>query len=383
MIIGIDASRGFERNRGGPEYYTYHLIKNISKLDKVNKYILYVRKKQGDKIDFPLPDNFRVEEINLPYLWTQVGLAKKTIFGNLDLLFVPAHTLPVITRLLRPKLPIVVTIHGLEGKFLPNSEKFYTHIYRNWSITWSIRLATHLISVSNYTKEEILKHYKISRNKITVIYEGVDDRFFRNYSKNEKNKTAKVLKKYRIKNPYILFVGTVQPRKNLIRLIAAFSAAREKLHTKYNKIELIIAGKLGWLYHNITKAPKRYQVEEFVKFVGRVDDDDLPYLYFAADCFILPSITEGFGLPVLEAQAAGVPTIVTRQGAPAEIARSAVLVDPQSSESIENGIVKLLSDKTLQQRLIREGRRNAKKMSWSKTAYSTINLLRRIGDKNS
>lgn len=373
MRIGIDASRGFVENKGGPEYYTYHLIKNISKIDKKNQYILYLYKNQSKLIDFYLPPNFSVKEINLPYLWTQVGLAQKAICGNLDLLFVPAHTLPVILRLLKPNLPIVVTIHGLEGRFLPHSGKKYAHIYRNWSITWAIKLATHLICVSNYTKTDILKHYKIKEKKLTVIYEGVDRIFFKRQSKS---KILQILSKYGIKKPYILFVGTVQPRKNLIRLIKAYAMLTD---TKYSNIDLIIAGKLGWLYQNILKAPKRYQVEDRVKFIGRVQDADLPALYTGAELFVLPSITEGFGLPVLEAQASGCPVVTTAVGAPKEIGGEAVVaVNPFSALSIKEGIVKVLQNPRLRQNLIKKGLKNAQKMTWRATAYNTIKLFSKI-----
>lgn len=363
MLIGIDASRAFVEDPAGPEYYSLNLIKNIAEIDKTNRYILYLRR--GQKPNFQLPQNFEAKIINLRYLWTQFGLAFETILRPPDILFIPAHTLPILTRILRPRLPIVVTIHGLEGKFLPQSGKFLVHFYRNWSISWAVRFATKLIAVSRDTMNDIIKIYKIPSKRIKVIYEGVNFEYFRKTQNNtNRNKPYK---------EYILFVGTVQPRKNLVRLINAFSQIRNKA------LKLIIAGKLGWLYKDIIDAPKRFGVEDRVLFLGRVPDRDLPSLYKGAGVFVLPSLTEGFGLPILEAQAAGAPVLCSRAGALPEVAgKGAFFINPLSVNNIKEGLEKILDDKGLREELVRRGFENAKKFSWEKTAYNTVNFLLEI-----
>lgn len=365
FLIGIDASRAFVDDPAGPEYYSLNLIQNIAKIslpaDGV-RYVLYLR--PGQKVKFRLPQNFEVKIINLRYLWTQLGLAVETILQPPDVLFIPAHTLPLLTRIFRPRTRIVVTVHGLEGKFLPQTSRFLSHIYRNWSIFWAVKFADKLIAVSEDTKKDIIKTYHINTNKIKVIHEGVDLKRFKNYQN---------ISKYIIYANYILFVGTVQPRKNLIRLIEAFSRLQNK------KIKLLIAGKMGWLYKDIVSAPRRFNIEDRVVFLGRVEDEDLPGLYKGAKLFVLPSLTEGFGLPILEAQAAGVPVVCSKTGALAEVAgKGAFFINPLLIDSIKEGIEEVLTKKGLRSRLVREGRVNSAKFSWKNTAYNTLNLLRKV-----
>lgn len=373
MIIGIDASRAFVKDPAGPEYYSLNLIENIAKIDPPVarlphgqggqvRYRLYLR--PGQKPNFQLPQNFEAKVINLRYLWTQAGLAFETIFNPPDILFIPAHTLPLLTRILRPRTKLVVTIHGLEGKFLPQSGKFLVHFYRNWSISLAVRFADKLIAVSRDTKTDIIKTYKIISKKIKIIYEGIDIKRFKNNQS---------VSKY---TNYILFVGTVQPRKNLVRLIEAFSNLQDK------KITLLIAGKLGWLYEDIIEAPCRFGVEDRVVFLGRVSDSKLVSLYKEARLFILPSITEGFGLPILEAQAAGIPVVCSRRGALPEVAgNGAFFVNPLSVDNIKRGLEKILRDKGLREELVRNGFENVKKFSWQKTAYNTVKFLLKIWEE--
>lgn len=366
MIIGIDASRAFVSDPAGPEYYSLNLIKNIAKINKENQYILYLR--PGQKVNFELPQNFKAKVINMRYLWTQVGLAIETIFYPPDVLFIPAHTVPLLTRIFRPSLPIVVTIHGLEGKFLPQSGNFLAHIYRNWSISWAVRFATKLIAVSQDTKNDIVKTYKKLSKDIQVIHEGVNIQYFK--------KHQNISKAIKIDN-YILFVGTIQPRKNLVRLISALSQIKNK------KIKLVIAGKLGWLYKEILTAPKKLKVEDRVHFIGRVEDENLPGLYKGAKLFVMPSITEGFGLPILEAQAAGVPILSSGKGALPEIAgKGAFFVNPFSVNDIKEGMEKILADKNLRDDLVRKGLENVSKFSWERTACNTVNLLTKTVARN-
>lgn len=367
MVIGIDASRAFVEDPAGPEYYSLNLIRNIAKIDRANCYILYLR--PGQKPNFQLPQNFEAKIINLRYLWTQAGLAIETILHPPDVLFVPAHTLPILTRIFRPRTKIVVTVHGLEGKFLPQTGHFLSHIYRNWSISWAVKFADKLIAVSEDTQRDIIKTYHTEAKRIEIIHEGVDPKHFKKYQNG-----SKYVKKY---GDHILFVGTVQPRKNLIRLIEAFSKLTDK------KIKLLIAGKLGWLFEAILDAPRRFNVGDRVVFLGRVEDQDLLALYRGARLFVLPSLTEGFGLPILEAQAAGVAVLCSKAGALPEVAgKGALFVDPLSVGNIKEGLEKILRDKKLREVLILRGFKNIQKFSWEKTAHNTLNFLLKIGGES-
>lgn len=368
MIIGIDASRAFVKDPAGPEYYSWHLCRSLAKIDSKNEYVLYLR--PGQRVNYRLPKNFKTRTIPLKYLWTQAGLALETALRHIDILFVPAHTLPLLTRILRPRLPIVVTIHGLEGKYLPQSGNFFSHIYRNLSIGWAVRFATRLIAVSEDTKRDIINTYHKQSKDIKVIYEGVD------YARFGRIKSSKLkiqsLKKYGITGEYILFVGTVQPRKNLVRLIKAFSL----LAPDFPELKLVIAGKLGWLFEPILNAPKKYKIKDKVVFAGRIKDEDLPALYQKAQLFVFPSLTEGFGLPVLEAQAAGVPVIAAKKGALPEVAgEGALFIDPYKTQDLTRKMRKALTEKKLRAELVRKGRENARKFSWEKAAHNTLNYI--------
>ncbi len=403
ITIGIDASRAFVKDPAGPEYYSWHLIKNLAEIDHKNRYVLYLRPKQ--RPNFSLPQNFKVKIIYPTRFWTQLGLAWETIIDPPDILFIPAHTLPLITRAvfgigakvkLLPQLPILVTIHGLEGKFLPQSGNFLSHIHRNWSISWSVRFANHLIAVSNDTLKEVLNTYNIHRNSIEVVHEGVEFEKYHNAPLNRKQ----LNNKYHIGENYILFVGTLQPRKNLIRLIKAFAVyfnesrknqslnltknlngSRAIYDSKNNRknLKLVIAGKRGWLYDEILKAPKKFNIINSVIFTGRIDNNDLPGLYKGAQAFILPSLTEGFGLPVLEAQAAGVPVVCSDKGALREVAdNAAIFINPLKTSEITRAIKRVLEDKTLVSILVDKGLKNAKTKSWTRTAHNTLKIIERI-----
>lgn len=387
ITIGIDASRAFVSDPAGPEYYSWHTIKNLAKIDRKNSYVLYLRSKQSP--DFVLPKNFVTKTLRPNRLWTQAGLALETILHPPDVLFIPAHTLPLITRMiygigntlkLLPQMRILVTIHGLEGKFLPQSGHLLSHIYRNWSITWSVRLAHYLIAVSNDTLKDVLNTYKIHHSTIVVIQEGVD---FEKYNRTKVD-WKRLVDKYHVTKNYILFVGTLQPRKNLVRLVKAFSrvVGNSDYNTDNNKnldLKLVIAGKPGWLYDEILLAPKRFKVDSRVVFTGRIDNQDLPGLYRGARAFVLPSLTEGYGLPVLEAQASGTPVVCSDRGALKETAgNAAIFIDPTKTQEITRAINTILQDKVLRAELIKKGIKNARHKSWERASYSMLKLFQEI-----
>lgn len=393
--IGIDASRAFVSEPTGVEYYSYNLIKKLSEIDTFNNYILYLW--PGQKVNFTLPRNFKIKVINMRFLWTQFGLARELLSNPVDLIFVPGHTLPLLFKWVMREIPVVVTVHGLEGKYLPQSGNYLAHIYRNWSIEWSVKYADKLIAVSEDTSRDVVRTYQVASRKIRVIYEGVDfDRFG---SRNQKSKVKSQkgnskFKKFReiqgIGNNYILFVGTVQPRKNLIRLIQAFSMLIKKSMRKpigrsqpMKGLQLVIVGGYGWHYGDILSAPARFDIKKEVVFTGRVNENELVELYRAAQMFVLPSLTEGFGLPVLEAQAAGVPVVASRAGALKEVAgEGAIYINPMSISTIEDALKKVLEDSVLRQDLVKKGYQNVQRYNWETTAYNTLSYFLEILERS-
>lgn len=364
MTIGIDASRAFVKKRTGTENYAYQLLKHIAKIDRSNHYILYTN--GSNVVDFALPSNFWVKSIPLPRLWTQVGLASRTFFDPVKTLFIPSHTLPVIRR---PRMKTVVTIHGLEYEYLPQHYQFPQKLLLNRSTEYAVRHADCLIAVSRWTKEELVRRLGADPQKIKVIYEGVDvDQF-----KVDKSAKTRVKRKYKIRGDFILFVGTIQPRKNLERLVEAFKLL---LFDYSGPLSLVLAGKKGWMYDKILTAPKRFGVGDKVKFLGHVPDSDLVALYHGARVFCLPSLMEGFGLPVLEAMASGCPVVASRVGAlPEVMGKAGLLVNPKKANEIADALSLVLKNPGLSEDLREKGLRRVKSFSWQKASAETVEIL--------
>jgi len=369
MVIGIDCSRAFGRDRTGTENYTYYLVKEMLRLPaaETHEFVLYTRV-GSETPDWTRQKKVKIEPIEMPYLWTQVGLAWRTWTNpKIDLLFVPAHTLPVLRK---PGIKTVVTIHGLEYKWLPEYNNLLQRWYLPLSTYYAARSATKVIAVSNFTKEQIIEEAKIEAKKVVVILEGAQNAI------NRKNdKSAKILRELNLdKGKYILFVGTLQPRKNLPALIEAFA----RLAPKYPRLKLVLAGGKGWQTEEIFAAPSKWGVQNSVIFAGRVSDEELDDLYSGAALYAQPSITEGFGLPVVEAMRKGVPVVASSGGALAEVVgRSGVVVPigPQFASNLAKQMDKVLSNDSYKSTLVASGHRRAKELNWQKAAEATLETL--------
>ncbi len=359
MKIGIDASRIALEQRTGTENYTYKLIEALKKVDQTNKYILYFNK---------IPNYFEISQQNvstrvipMTRLWTQFRLAVECLVRMPDILFVPAHTIPFIRW---PKLKTIVTVHDLGAEFLAAYHRFPQKLYLNWSTKYVASNANHIIAVSESTKKDLVKTFKVDPQRISVVPEAVDTNNF--YCRGVRE-VAQVKKELGITKPYLLFVGTIQPRKNLEKLIEAFSQLQDK------NLELILAGRPGWLYEDIYAAPKKFNVAGRVKFLGYVNEDQLPALYSGAEAFVFPSLYEGFGLPLLEAMATGTPVITSKTSCmPETTGGNAILVNPNKTREITQAMAKVLTDKLLRAELTAAGLRWAKQFTWEETAKKTI-----------
>ena len=356
MVIGFDGSRAFVNKRTGTENYSYQLLKSLSLIDHKNKYIVYLRPGNNPGKDWP--NNFLFKEIKWPRLWTQGGLAIQTFKDKLDVLFIPAHTSPLFHR---PGLKTVVTVHDLGAEYLPQLHQLKQRLYLNWVTIYLLKNATKLIAVSKATKDDLINKIGIDLKKIEVVYEGYDkDKFKIQNSKIKNSVQAK---------DYYLFVGTVQPRKNLARLIKAMVEISGNL---------VIAGSKGWDADAIYALPKKLGIEKRIKFLGYVPDQDLPGLYSEAEAFVFPSLFEGFGLPILEAQASGCPVLTSNLSSMSEVAgKGAVYVNPYSVESIIEGMKSLQSTANRLQ-LIKKGLENVKKFSWENCAKETLKVLESV-----
>jgi len=404
MTIGFDASRAFVEGRTGTENYSYQLLKALAKIDTENHYLIYLRESQKSKVKSQnWPENFKFVTINMPRLWTQVGLSFRTWIDPLDVLFVPSHTLPLMKK---PGLKTVLTVHDLGAEYLPGFHQLKQVLYLKLMTYYQLKTATKIIAVSAATKEDIIRKVGVPEKNIEVVHEGVGEEFKRQNSKGKNDVVNDIVKRYDLeREKYFLFVGTIQPRKNLVRLITAFSnflsktdsANKQVLSSKYQvvgdrknantrllntqyiipNIKLVLVGQKGWKSEEIYKLPEQLGIEDRVVFTGRIPDEDLVGLYNGAMALTYPSLFEGFGLPILEAMACGCPVITSNISSMPEVAgNSAILVDPYNIQEIAGAMNKITLDDTLRSSMIKKGIVRAGQFGWEKAAREMLEILK-------
>jgi len=292
--------------------------------------------------------------------------------GRVDLFHEPDFVLPPTL----PRTPTVLTVHDLT--FVRDPESAFPRLrrYLNRVVPQSVARTTHVLADSAATKNDLVELYRASPDKITVLYGGVDARFA---PVRDPEQLAAVRAKYNIGlNPFILGLGTIQPRKNYKRLIQAFAALRSPRST----LRLVIVGGKGWLYDDVFAEVKHLGLEGCVLFPGFVDDDDLPVLYSAAEVLAFPSIYEGFGLPILEAMACGTPVVTSVTSSLPELAGdAALLIEPTDVGAIAAALHRVLQEADLRRKLIAAGFEQASKFSWEKAAAQLLEIYERVGAK--
>jgi glycosyltransferase involved in cell wall biosynthesis len=392
MKIGIDGSRAFLENRTGIEEYSYQTIKHLR--DKLNSHqvVLYLRNNQELGIKnqgFELPENWKVKVINFPRFWTQIGLSLEMLLRPVDVLFVPAHTVPIIHS-----RKTIVTIHGLEYEFCPKAYSFWEKIYMRCSIKFSCKWASRIISVSENTRKDLMRLYNAPENKIEVIYDGYDDR----KELGIMNQELSINPQFSILNSqFLLFVGRLEERKNILGIIEAFEILKKKYQIPH---KLILAGRGGYGYDRIKNYESRIKNKEDIIETGYISDEEKFELMRKADVFLFPTFYEGFGIPVLEAQSVGAPVVAGNNSSIPEIVRrnpllplregarradegfwgedtSAVLVDVSNSNEIAEATYKLISNKDFREEMIQRGYENIKRFSWEKCAQEVAEVLKK------
>ncbi len=371
MIIGIDGNEANVKNRVGISEYSFQLLWHLKESQTLDlKFQIYLKNK-------PLPhmpgesESWKYRILRPGKLWTQWRLPLDLYMHkpSPDVFFSPSHYAPRFSP-----VPSVISIMDLSFLYYPElfSKKDLLQL-RNWT-EYSIKKAKKVITISNSSKNDIIKEYKIESGRVNVTYPGIRDFT----SLKPKVYGMNQLKtKYGIGDKYILFVGTLQPRKNIERLIEAFSRLSGK------NLELVIVGKKGWLYDEILQKPKHLGIESKVKFLSKVGNDELPIFYKHAICMVLPSLYEGFGLPVLEAMKHGCPVIISDVSSLPEAGGDACLyINPKDVDDIAAKMTSLINDEKLRIELIEKGKKQSAKFSWENTAKQTIKVLEQIGGKH-
>jgi glycosyltransferase involved in cell wall biosynthesis len=363
-VIGIDGSRLTVGERTGTETYTFQLLSAMARLGFEDPLRIYLNA-SAPPADLPHVG----EPVCLPFprLWTHLRLSWEMQRHPPEVLFVPAHVVP----LRHPRS--IVTIHDLGYLRYPESHPAATRRLLDLTTRWSARVADRIIAISESTGRDLTAHYAVPAERIQVIHHGVD------HTMRPASRESVITLKHRLGLPeaYVLFVGTIQPRKNLGRLAeaVAFVANAGLPH------RLVIAGKRGWLASEVEAQISRSAFADRVHYLGYVAASDLPALYSGTDAFCFPSLYEGFGLPVLEAMACGTPVVAADSSAIPEVAGdAALLVDPADTAAIGDAIVRVLTDEPLRRELIARGSTRAARFTWERTAEATIGLLREVRD---
>lgn len=422
MLIGIDASRANRQFKGGTEWYSYYLIRELAKIDSKNQYILYSDKplvgglanltKENysavagridsygwQEIKSPF-GNFRVKILKWPlaYLWTQVRLSYEMFAHRPDILFVPAHTLPIA----HPKKSIV-TIHdigferqaklysldkiGPAGNLTSGAFDFLTRLftwgkfhpniidYHSWSTKFALKNAKIIIAVSEFTKQEMVEFYQADAGKIKVVYNGFNSSLYHPIS--DQKKIRQVLGQYDIIAPYIFYAGRLEKKKNVVRLVEAYAIMRQKFRKIKHK--LVLVGGAGLGFDEVKYAINEFDLDDQVIITGWIPEADMPYIFSGAALFVFPSLYEGFGIPLLEAMASGVPVAASKIAAIAEVAKSsAILFDPEDQDDMAEKIAQVLLDRRLAGELVNSGFKRAKDFSLAKCARETLTLMEKM-----
>lgn len=373
MTIGIDASRANRKIKTGTEWYSYYLIQELKKITKQSevRFFLYTDKFLRDELA-KMPKNWQEKVLVWPpkFLWTQARFSLEMLFKPVDVLFVPAHAIPLI----HPQNTITV-IHDLGFERFPETYSPWQRFYYRFVHRLAVSQAKKIIVPSEFTKKELVFLYNAKPEKIEVIPMACDNKLFRLIE--DQNRVEQVLKKYKIKKPYLLYVGRIELKKGIKCLLKAYQLiiTSEKLQD----LSLVLVGQPGYDYKNIK--PKIKDPKSKIHFLGYMASrEELVCFYSGAEAFVFPSLYEGFGLPLLEALACGRPVIASNIEPLKEVGGEAVnFFRLGDSEDLARRIKEILEDHDLQQKMISTGLQHIKNFSWRNCAEKTLKVLLSCG----
>ncbi|MFQ5343414.1 MAG: glycosyltransferase family 4 protein [Anaerolineae bacterium] len=369
MLIGIDASRTTGRNRTGTENYALHLIRAMVAEAGAHDFRLYFNAPPPAGL-FPASLHLTHRVIPWPRLWTHVRLSLELTRCQPDVLFVPSHVLPLVCP-----VPAIVTVHDLGYLAYPQAHGRFDRWYLDWTTRRHARVAAHLLADSEATRQDLIRHYGADPNRINIVYPGLDPAF---RPIDDPDQLAVVRSRYGIHSDYVIHVGTLQPRKNLDRLLDAFERIDNSQLTIHNsQFQLVFAGKPGWLASDLLA--RATAMGDRVRLLGHVTQTDLPALISGARALAMPSLYEGFGFPVLEAMACGTPVVASNVSSLPEVAGdAALLVDPHDTNALADALAHILTDEDLRAELRRRGLQRARQFTWQRAAQQTLTILESV-----
>lgn len=395
MKIGIDCRTILNPSLGervGAAHYTYYLVKNLLAIDKVNKYVLFFPSTTQSSVVAELiqgKDNVKVKFFPLyrykrflPLTYSQLLVSAVYESEKLDLLHLTVDSLPYIYR-----GKSTITVHDLaifkHPELFPSQIIANLNLYAKALFPKSLKRSDKIIAVSENTKKDLIELFKVPSEKIKVIYEGTGQQSEAEIQKIVSQKADSIIEQFKINRPYLLFLGTIEPRKNLILLVKSFGDLLRNSDF-FQGFQLVIAGAKGYRHQDVFREIKKVNQDHKsgfppIKYVGYVDKTAKYALMSRAACFVFPTLYEGFGLPIVEAMSLGTPVITSRVSSVPEITEdSAILINPTDQKEMTSAISGLLKDKNLQEELRQKGFRQSKKFSWRKCADETLKLYQSI-----
>jgi glycosyltransferase involved in cell wall biosynthesis len=395
MNIGVDARSLLEKERSGVGEYTYQLLGALFSIDKKNNYFLFYNswKKVGSDflsewknfrnvqfcefhwpnkllnfcfkfLRWPKIDRLIVNNSQFTVALSPAGRGKGE--GVLDLFFIPNLNFVATSR----EVKRIITVHDLSFLRYP---RFFSWKRRLWH--WFvnpkklIQSADKIIAVSENTKNDLMELYKVASEKVKVVYSGVG-------SSADVSDIEIVKRKYNLPENFILFLGTLEPRKNIEGLIRAFEILKQSSKFQVLSFKLVIVGPRGWLYKKILARAEKSPLRDDIKFINYIAPEEKFAFYKLARLFVYPSFYEGFGFPPLEAATAGTPVVVsTNSSLPEVMGEAALMVDPNNPAEIAKVMAECLADENLRSSLIEKGKIQAEKFSWEKCARQFLSLI--------
>ncbi|XRP97070.1 glycosyltransferase family 4 protein [Methanocaldococcus sp. 16A] len=378
MKIGIIANP-IDDIKTGIGSYTYNVLSELFKIEyeknNDNKYTIIHRKKCEHLNNMLNKYNF-LNEIIIPVPKIPFGheiqkmiITPKVLKNHdFDIVHDVYHFGPFLF-LKKPKR--ILTVYDLTPLLYSKTHKKSKVLMHKYYFPLVLKVTDKIIAISHHTKNDIIKHFKIPEDKIRVIHLAANE----NYRPLKENEINKIKQKYNLNDPFILYVGTLEPRKNILNLLKAFY----KLKKQGIKHKLVITGKKGWKYRNIFELIDKLNLQKEVIFTGYVPDEDLPGLYNAADLFVYPSLYEGFGLPPLEAMACGTPVITSNTSSLPEVVGDAgIMVNPYDVDELAKAMYEVLTNDGLREELSKKGLERAKLFSWKKCAEEHLKVYEEV-----
>jgi glycosyltransferase involved in cell wall biosynthesis len=373
LHIAIDA-HSVGTQLAGNETYAANLIEALAEIDQTNQYTLYVtRRAVIDQFENRWP-NFKAR-LTLPH----TPLVRIPLTLSAELRRHPADVLHVqYTAPPFAPCPVVATIHDLSFEHLPETFNRRSRAQLQLTVRHTARRAAQILTLSEFSRRDIIDTYKVDSARVFVTPAAAPAHF---QPVTDETELRKIRTTYRIERDYILSLGSIQPRKNLARLIQAYSSLRE-LRPGLTLPQLVLAGKRGWLDAEVFRAREQSEFRQDILFTGYVPENDLPALYSGAICFVYPSYFEGFGLPVVEAMQCGAPVIAgNRTSLPEVINGAGLLVDPFSEAEIGQALARVIENRDYREELRVKGIERAKSFNWKSTASLTLKAYERAAKK--